>query len=80
MGDRETGANAQEAALKALADVAPAKPGPEDAVCGRVLVGEGTDTWDPVCQGKPGHAGLCEPTEEDKEARRRFYQRGADHA
>lgn len=29
--------------------------------CGRLLVGRGTDTWDPLCGRENGHAGLCAP-------------------
>jgi hypothetical protein len=31
------------------------------AVCGRTLIGQGTDAWDPTCQLLPGHAGQCSP-------------------
>jgi hypothetical protein len=27
--------------------------------CGRALVGQGTDTWDPLCQRPVAHAGVC---------------------
>jgi hypothetical protein len=29
--------------------------------CGRVLVGQGGDTWDPVCRLGEGHEGACLP-------------------
>jgi hypothetical protein len=29
------------------------------AVCGRLLVGQGGDTWDPVCVRPVGHTGVC---------------------
>lgn len=29
------------------------------AVCGRIMVGRGTDTYDPVCELDEGHAGAC---------------------
>lgn len=36
----------------------PAAPGP--GLCERVLVGRGTDTWDPLCGRLKGHEGPCE--------------------
>ena len=30
--------------------------------CGRVLVGQGSDTWDPICLRTAGHRGVCSPT------------------
>lgn len=36
-------------------------PNPGDEpICGRVLVGQGGDTWDPVCQKPNGHADFCQ--------------------
>lgn len=43
--------------LKRLAD-SEAAPGP--GLCERVLVGRGTDTWDPLCGRLKGHEGPCE--------------------
>lgn len=31
-------------------------------MCGRVLVGQGGDTFDPTCVLPTGHGGLCKPT------------------
>lgn len=28
-------------------------------ICARVLVGQGADSWDPLCVLEPGHAGAC---------------------
>jgi hypothetical protein len=28
-------------------------------ICGRLLIGQGTDTWDPTCQRLAGHTGRC---------------------
>lgn len=39
-----------------------ADPEPEPETCGRVLVGQGGDTWDPVCTQPEGHEGRCAPT------------------
>lgn len=33
--------------------------------CGRTLVGQGTDTWDPNCVLPSGHAGACQPEGEE---------------
>lgn len=33
----------------------------EPAVCGRLLVGQGSDTYDPLCVLPAGHVGICEP-------------------
>ena len=30
--------------------------------CGRVMVGSGTDTYDPICQLPAGHGGECKST------------------
>ena len=30
--------------------------------CGRVMVGSGTDTYDPICQLPKGHDGSCKST------------------
>lgn len=43
--------------LERLAD-SEAAPGP--GLCERVLVGRGTDTWDPLCGRLKGHEGPCE--------------------
>ncbi len=40
----------------------------EEETCGRLLIGQGTDTWDPTCCRRAGHSGCCEPSEEDKAA------------
>jgi hypothetical protein len=32
-----------------------------DEDCGRLLVGQGTDTWDPLCALPRGHEGPCRP-------------------
>lgn len=32
-----------------------------DAACGRLLVGQGDDTYDPTCVRPEGHDGLCKP-------------------
>lgn len=44
----------------------------ESEVCGRLLVGQGTDTWDPTCQKPLAHEGVCEP---DLLARRLAWER-----
>lgn len=31
------------------------------AICGRLLVGQGSDTYDPLCVLPAGHAGVCKP-------------------
>jgi NTP pyrophosphatase (non-canonical NTP hydrolase) len=33
----------------------------QPAACGRVLVGQGTDTYDPLCIRPAGHPGVCQP-------------------
>lgn len=33
----------------------------EPMACGRVLVGRGTDTYDPLCIRPAGHPGVCQP-------------------
>jgi hypothetical protein len=35
--------------------------GMPDSVCGRILVGQGDDTYDPLCQRRKGHNGSCSP-------------------
>lgn len=30
-------------------------------VCGRILIGQGGDTWDPTCPLPAGHTGRCRP-------------------
>jgi hypothetical protein len=35
--------------------------GSDDETCGRLLVGQGDDTYDPLCVLLKGHAGVCEP-------------------
>ena len=32
---------------------------PDLPICGRLLVGRGSDTFDPRCVKPPGHEGLC---------------------
>lgn len=32
--------------------------------CGRLLVGQGSDTYDPLCVLPAGHAGVCKPEED----------------
>ena len=44
----------QRARIRARLESAP-------EVCGRLLVGQGTDTWDPECTLPARHAGLCQP-------------------
>lgn len=34
----------------------------EVETCGRLLLGSGTDTYDPVCELPVGHAGACKST------------------
>lgn len=34
---------------------------PDRIICGRLLVGAGSDTYDPVCILNPGHRGICRP-------------------
>jgi hypothetical protein len=36
------------------------EPWPEHQ-CGRLLVGQGGETWDPVCIREAGHPGACQP-------------------
>jgi hypothetical protein len=45
-----------EIARAALADT---ETGAGDETCGRLLVGQGDDTYDPLCQLPKGHAGSC---------------------
>lgn len=45
-------------ALKSLLDPEPAAKGP----CGRIMVGSGTDTYDPICELISGHRGSCKST------------------
>lgn len=33
----------------------------ERRTCGRLLVGQGTDTWDPLCRLPIGHKEECKP-------------------
>lgn len=33
----------------------------EPTACGCVLVGQGTDTYDPLCIRPAGHPGVCQP-------------------
>lgn len=33
----------------------------EPCPCGRLLVGQGGDTWDPICTQPSGHEGRCQP-------------------
>lgn len=35
------------------------------AICGRLLVGQGDDTYDPMCVLPAGHAGICKPEASD---------------
>jgi NTP pyrophosphatase (non-canonical NTP hydrolase) len=35
--------------------------GQPTSACGRVLVGRGTDTYDPLCIRPAGHPGVCQP-------------------
>lgn len=35
-----------------------------DPICGRLLIGQGSDTYDPLCVRPPGHDGLCKPRED----------------
>lgn len=35
--------------------------GQKPTSCGRVLVGQGTDTYDPLCVLLTGHSGRCQP-------------------
>lgn len=35
------------------------------ATCERLLVGQGSDTWDPLCQLSRGHSGKCDPRDPD---------------
>lgn len=30
-------------------------------LCGRLLVGQGSDTYDPMCTRSRGHEGVCRP-------------------
>lgn len=39
----------------------PEPKAPADDVCGRLLIGQGDDTYDPLCVLASGHAGRCEP-------------------
>jgi hypothetical protein len=34
------------------------------AICGRLLVGQGDDTYDPMCARPAGHQGRCMPKDE----------------
>lgn len=49
-------------ALKAVADALTGEQSaaPGRGLCERVLVGRGTDTWDPLCGRLKGHEGPCE--------------------
>jgi hypothetical protein len=31
-------------------------------LCGRIMVGSGTDTYDPLCELPAGHGGMCKST------------------
>lgn len=45
----------------------------EPNLCGRVMVGQGDDTYDPVCVLAVGHEGLCaSPVEQPQEDKRRW--------
>lgn len=37
------------------------EPMDDEPICGRLLVGQGDDTYDPLCVLKPGHDGACKP-------------------
>ena len=37
---------------------------PEEEMCGRLLVGQGGDTYDPLCVLPRGHSGRCLPDPE----------------
>lgn len=36
---------------------------PSQETCGRLLVGQGSDTWDPLCVLAAGHEGRCQAEE-----------------
>lgn len=40
-------------------------PVDDEPICGRLLVGQGDDTYDPLCVLKPGHDDVCEPGTDD---------------
>lgn len=44
----------------ARADSTGEKPAAPGGLCERVLVGRGTDQWDPLCGRLKGHEGRCE--------------------
>ena len=44
-----------------------------DDRCGRLLVGQGDDTYDPICWLPKGHEGICRPAPAEPEP-----ERGAD--
>ncbi len=42
---------------------------PTDTVCGRLMVGRGSDTYDPMCQLPHGHEGSCRAVDDDDQHR-----------
>lgn len=66
----------REAVRQALAEARAAlAPSPDDRGgerCERLLVGQGDDTFDPLCQLARGHSGKCEPKDPDGDWRDPF--------